>query len=177
MLDLLTNIDIRILLFIQESIRVPWLTPLVVFITSLGNAGIVWIVFSFLLLIPRKTRKVGCMSILALFGSLLINNLLLKNLVRRIRPYDAFSALLPLVPKPIDYSFPSGHTGSSFASACVLYRHLPRKAGIPALILAVLIGLSRLYVGVHYPSDVFVGMLTGIASSCLTEWIVRKYAF
>lgn len=176
MLDLLTNIDVHILLFLQESIRTPWLTPFVVFITSLGNAGIIWIIFSFLLLIPKKTRKIGCMSFLSLFGSLLMNNLLLKNLVRRIRPYDAVSALVPLVPKPIDYSFPSGHTGSSFASACVLYRHLPRKEGIPALILAALIGLSRLYVGVHYPSDVFVGMLTGIASSCLTERIFQKYA-
>lgn len=173
--EFITNIDISILLHIQESIRIPWLTPIIVFITSLGNAGIFWVVLSFALLIPKKTRRAGCISFLALFASLLINNLLLKNLVGRIRPYDACSALLPLVTKPTDYSFPSGHTGSSFASACVLYRHLPKKAGIPALILALFISLSRLYVGVHYPSDVLAGILTGIVSGCLAEWVFQKY--
>lgn len=173
--EFITNIDISILLHIQESIRVPWLTPIVVFITSLGNAGIFWVILSFALLLSKKTRWIGCISFLALFASLFINNLLLKNLVGRIRPYDACSTLLPLVTKPADYSFPSGHTGSSFASACVLYHHLPKKAGILALVLAALISLSRLYVGVHYPSDVFVGMMTGIVSSCLAEWVFQKY--
>lgn len=173
--EFITNIDISVLLSIQESIRVPWLTPVIVFITSLGNAGIFWVILSCVLLIPKKTRRIGCISFLALFASLIINNLLLKNLVGRIRPYDTCAALHPLVAKPTDYSFPSGHTGSSFASACVLYRYLPKKAGIPALILALFISLSRLYVGVHYPSDVLAGMLTGIASSCLAEWVFRKY--
>ena len=173
--EFLTNIDISILLYIQESIRMSWLTPVVVFITSLGNAGIFWVILSLALLVPKKTRMIGCISFLALFGSLLVNNLLLKNLVGRIRPYDACSTLLPLVAKPTDYSFPSGHTGSSFASACVLYHHLPKKAGIPMLVLAVLISLSRLYVGVHYPSDVLAGILTGIGSGCLAEWLFQKY--
>lgn len=176
MVDIITNTDISILLAIQEHIRIPWLTPIVVFITSLGNAGIFWVAVSFLLLIPKRTRRIGCISFLALFGSLLINNLLLKNLVERIRPYDACSTLIPLVAKPLDYSFPSGHTGSSFASAYVLFCHLPKKAGILALILAACIGLSRLYVGVHYPSDVFVGMLTGIAAGCFAEWVFQKYS-
>jgi len=175
MIEFLTTIDTRILLSIQESIRTPWLTPAVVFITSLGNAGVFWIILSALLLIPKKTRRIGCISFLALFGSLLVNNLLLKNLVGRIRPYDACSTLLPLVTKPTDYSFPSGHTGSSFASACVLYRHLPKRAGILALALAVLIGLSRLYVGVHYPSDVLVGMLTGIGVGYFADRIFQKF--
>ncbi len=175
MLASLTNADLSILLYIQDSIRTPWLTPIVVFITSLGNAGIFWIAVSLLLLIPQKTRRIGCMSLAALFASLLINNLLLKNLVRRIRPYDLCSVLHPLVAKPVDFSFPSGHTGSSFAAAVVLYRQLPKKAGIPLLVLAALIGLSRLYVGVHYPSDVFAGMLTGMGAGYLAERIVLKY--
>ena len=169
MLEFINSIDSSILLFIQESVRSPFITPAVTFITSLGNAGIIWIIMSLLLMIPPKTRKIGCMSILALLFSLLINNLLLKNLVRRTRPYDCISALVPLVPKPLDYSFPSGHTGSSFAAAWVMYRSLPKKAGIPVLVLAVLIGLSRLYVGVHYPSDVLTGVLTGILSGYLAE--------
>lgn len=170
----ITSIDINILLFIQEYIRTSFLTPFVIFITSLGNAGIFWIVLSVLLLIPKKTRKIGCLGILGLLGSLLVNNLLLKNLVARIRPYDAFALLTPLVAKPIDYSFPSGHTGSSFAAACAMYRSLPKWAGISLLLLAVLIGLSRLYVGVHYPTDVFVGMITGVICGFLGEWLVKK---
>ena len=82
--------------------------------------------------------------------------------------------LTPLVAKPIDYSFPSGHTGSSFAAACAMYRSLPKWAGISLLLLAVLIGLSRLYVGVHYPSDVLAGMLTGILSGYAAHPIWKK---
>lgn len=174
MFDFITKTDLSILLCIQNSIRTHWLTPIVVFITSLGNAGIFWIAVSLLLLIPKKTRRIGYMSFAALFASLLINNLLLKNLVRRIRPYDLCKILHPLVAKPVDFSFPSGHTGSSFAAAVVLYRRLPGKAGIPLLVLAVLIGLSRLYVGVHYPSDVLAGMLTGLCAGQLGEWMILK---
>ncbi len=174
MLELITNADIQILLLIQENIRTPWLTPIVTFLTSLGNAGILWVLLSALLLIPKKTRKIGCASFIALFASLVINNLILKNLVARTRPYDAFQELAPLVTRPSDFSFPSGHTGSSFASAYVLWRRLPKTAGIPALVMAALIGLSRLYVGVHYPSDVLVGLLTGVLSGMLAQRIVKK---
>ena len=93
MIELLANTDIGILLYIQEHIRTPWLTPVVIFITSLGNAGIFWILLSALLLVSKKTRKAGFISFLALFASLLINNLLLKNLVARMRPFDAYQAL------------------------------------------------------------------------------------
>lgn len=175
MVKLITSTDIGILLYIQEHIRTPWLTPVVVFITSLGNAGIFWVVLSAILLVFKKTRKAGVISFLALFSSLLVNNLLLKNLVARMRPYDACQALFPLVAKPADFSFPSGHTGSSFASAYAMYPGLPKKAGAAALVLAALIGLSRLYVGVHYPSDVLAGVLTGIGSGRLARWAYQKY--
>lgn len=174
-IEWLTNMDIHILLYIQESVRASWLNPVVVFLTGLGNAGIFWVLFSALLLISKKTRKIGFISFLALLASFFMNNLLLKNLIRRMRPYDACHMLTPLVAKQVDFSFPSGHTGSSFASAYVMYRQLPKKAGIGMLALAALIGLSRLYVGVHYPSDVFAGMLTGIASGILAEWVYQKY--
>lgn len=174
MLEFLMHLDGNILLYIQEHIRMPIFTPFVVFITTLGDAGLIWVVASLLLLIPKKTRKIGCISILALLGSLIVNNLLLKNLVHRTRPYELVQGLVPLVKKPVDFSFPSGHTGSSFASGCVLFRNLPKPAGILALVLAVLISLSRLYVGVHYPSDVLVGMVNGIWISFAAEWIYQK---
>ncbi len=170
MIDFLIGIDSGILLFIQENIRIPMLTPVVTFITSLGNAGIIWVAISLLLLLIPKYRKVGCASFLALFASLLVNNLLLKNLVARARPYEVIEGLRLIVPKQMDASFPSGHAGSSFASACVLYRSLPKKAGIPALVLATLISLSRLYVGVHYPSDVVAGVVIGIGCGLFAKW-------
>ena len=175
MVELLTNMEINFLLYIQESVRTPWLDPHVTFLTGLGNAGWIWILLSALLLIPKKTRKIGIISFLSLFASLIVNNLLLKNLVGRIRPYDACQTLLPLVAKPVDASFPSGHTGSSFASAYVMYRYLPKREGVAAIVLAALIGLSRLYVGVHYPSDVLTGVLTGLWSGYLAKWAYRRF--
>lgn len=172
MLETLLNIDGGILLFLQEAVRNPVLNPIMVLITSLGNAGIIWILLTIALLIPEKTRKIGCMSACALLASLLFNNILLKNMVARVRPYNAMEALVPIVKKPSEFSFPSGHAGSSFAAACVLYRKLPKKFGIWAVILAALISFSRLYVGVHYPTDILAGAVVGIVCSYIGEWVV-----
>lgn len=175
-METLLNLDGNILIWIQEFLRNPILDPFFKVITTLGNAGIFWIIATIILLIPKKTRKVGMMSAFALLCSLLINNILLKNLVARTRPYYVVEGLVPLIKKPVEFSFPSGHAGSSFASACVLHRNLPKKYGIWFLILAILISFSRLYVGVHYPSDVLAGVVTGFICSCLGQWIVNLHA-
>ena len=91
-----------------------------------------------------------------------------------MRPYNAMATLIPIIRKPSEFSFPSGHAGSSFASAFVLYRKLPKKYGIWAIILAALISFSRLYVGVHYPTDVLAGILVGMGCSYLGEWVVLQ---
>ena len=174
MLDWLLNLDESILLFIQESIRNPMWTPYIKVITTLGNGGAIWILLTLLMLIIPKTRRVGCMMVLSLIGTLLINNILIKNLVARTRPYEVIAGLTYLVKKPIEYSFPSGHAGSSFAAAWVMFRQLPKRYGIPALLLAILIALSRLYVGVHYPSDVLFGMISGTLISLVAETIVER---
>lgn len=173
-MEWLIGLDGDILMFIQENIRNGVLTPIFTAITTLGNSGILWVILSLLLLIPKKTRKAGIMSLLALLVSLLINNMALKNLVARIRPYETVEGLVPLIPRPWDYSFPSGHTGSSFASAWICYRSFPKRFGIPALILAGLIGLSRLYLGVHFPTDVLFGVFSGILSGILAKLLVDK---
>lgn len=170
MLETLLNIDGGILLFLQEAVRNPVFNPIMTAITSLGNAGIFWILLTIALLIPERTRRIGQMSACALLASLLFNNILLKNMVARVRPYNAMEALIPIIKKPSEFSFPSGHAGSSFASAGVLYRKLPKKYGIWAIILAALISFSRLYVGVHYPSDVLAGAVVGIGCSYVGEW-------
>jgi membrane-associated phospholipid phosphatase len=174
MMEWLMALDGDILIFIQENIRSGILTPIFTAVTTLGNSGIVWVIISLLLLISKRTRKAGVMSLLALLVSLLINNVTLKNLVARVRPYETIEGLVPLISRPWDYSFPSGHTGSSFASAWVLYRTLPKRFGIPALILAGLIGLSRLYLGVHFPTDVLFGVISGIFSGFAAEVLVNK---
>lgn len=152
----------QILLWIQENLRCDILTGFFKFITSLGDNGIIWIILTIVLLAVKKYRKVGLMSTAALLCSLIINNLLLKNIIARTRPYEVIAGLQRLLPAQADYSFPSGHTGSSFAAAVIFYMYLPKKYGIPAMVLAFLIGFSRLYLGVHYVSDVLGGVFIGI---------------
>lgn len=160
-----------ILLWIQNNIRNDVLTPIFKFVTTLGNAGMIWIVLSVGLLIPKKTRRVGVLALVSLLFSALIDNVILKNVVARTRPYDLIEGLTSLVGAQKDYSFPSGHTGSAFAAAVVMFRGLPKKFGIPILVFACLMGLSRLYVGVHYPSDVLGGVLIGTGVALLTYWL------
>lgn len=174
MIEAFANAEKMILLFIQEVIRNPALTSFFVVVTKLGDGGMIWILTTVILLLSKKTRKIGCIMTFSLLGSLVINNLFLKNVVGRARPYEMIQDLLPLIKKPKDYAFPSGHTASSFAAAGVLYRKLPKRFGIPALILAVLIALSRLYLGVHYPSDVLCGMISGIGISFAAEIAVNQ---
>lgn len=161
MFESLLTLDGNILLWIQEYIRNDVLTPIMRFITTLGDAGAIWIVLALVLLCFKKTRKIGLLVGASLIGSLLVNNIVLKNLIGRIRPYEVISELQILIDKPLEYSFPSGHTGSSFAAGVTLFLCCPKKYGVPALVLAFLIAVSRLYVGVHYPTDVLGGMLTG----------------
>lgn len=174
MWDNLLQLDGQILLWIQDNLRFDFLTPVLIAITNLGNAGIFWILLTVVLLCMKKTRKVGCMSAVALLMTLLVDNILLKNLVARTRPYEVVEGLNRLIEKQKDFSFPSGHTGSSFASAIVCFLELPKKYGVVLLILAVLIAWSRLYLGVHYPTDVLAGAAIGIAAAFFARWLVKK---
>ena len=169
----LPALDGNTLLFIQDHIRNPVLTPVMQAITSLGDHGIFWIILTLPLLIPKRTRLAGICSALALIGSLVCNNMIIKNLVARTRPYDLIEGLRILTVKPDDFSFPSGHSGASFASAAALYRTLPRRWGVCLIVLAALIALSRLYVGVHFPTDVICGTIIGIILGLLAVWLVR----
>lgn len=178
-MDAFFQLDGNILLWIQEYIRNDFLTPIFKFITHLGDEGYVWIAIAVILLFVKKYRKVGLMVGASLLGSLVFNNMLVKNLVARPRPYRMIETLSILIPEPGEYSFPSGHTSSSFAAGVVLYLMLPKKYGVPAMILAFLIGISRLYVGVHYPTDVLGGMVMGtvlaVATVKITELIEKKF--
>lgn len=166
------TLDGNILLFIQNHLRTPLFDRIFLFITSLGDKGILWIILALLLMIPKKTRKIGITCALALVLSVVFNNHLLKNLIQRPRPFTQINGLVNLR-TPLDPSFPSGHTGSSFAAAVVIFMQMPKRCGIPAMLAAVLIAFSRLYIGVHYPTDVLGGMLTGTLIAFLSQWIIN----
>lgn len=167
------QLDGSVLLFFQNVIRNDVLTPFFVVVTRLGDAGIIWLIISLALTFSKKTRMVGIMGITALLLSFLLNNVVLKNLFARRRPFDVIEGLMPLIERPTDYSFPSGHTAASFAVAELFFEKLPKKFGVPALILAVLIAVSRIYIGVHYPSDIIGGIAGGTLAGFFAENFVN----
>lgn len=169
------QLDAGILLWIQEHLRTDFLTGFWKAVTFLGNAGWFWIGLGIVLACIPKTRKAGIIALISLALGALITNVWLKEFVARARPFDALDTIVPLIPKPTDYSFPSGHTCASFACALVYFRMLPRKYGTPLLVLAGLIAFSRLYLGVHYPSDVLGGYLVArlvseVAYAAMKKW-------
>ncbi len=152
-----------------------WLMPIV---TSLGNAGIFWILLAVVLLCFKKTRKVGITMGIALAFGFIVVNLTLKPLVARVRPYVFDSTITLLISPETDFSFPSGHTLASFEGAVSIFLY-NKKFGIAAILLASLIAFSRLYLMVHYPMDVLAGILLGSAIAIvafkLTEAINKHY--
>lgn len=156
-----------------QTLHTPVLDKFMTSVTKLGNAGIFWIILMVLFLLIPKMRKTGVVMAAALIIDLLLCNVLLKNLVARTRPYDVNTGIQLLVAKLRDYSFPSGHTAASFASAAALYFAGEKKLWKPALVLACLIAVSRLYLYVHYPTDVLGGVVIGIIAGYLGYRLVK----
>lgn len=172
------NFDLPILDWIAANLWNPVLDTLIPLITLLGDAGIFWIAIAVALLFTKKYRKVGLGMAIALVIGLLVCNVTLKPLVMRPRPYDyqadVFHKIIPLlVEKQHDFSFPSGHTIASFEAATVIaINH--KKWGIGALVLAALIAFSRMYLYLHYPTDVLASVVLGIAFAYLGNWLAGK---
>lgn len=152
--------EIKILDLIQR-LRTPFIDSVMCFITSLGNAGMIWIFLTVVLLLIPRTRKSGAILMTALIFDLVLCNGILKNVFARVRPCDVNTAVQLLIPRPNDYSFPSGHTAASFAATAALFLAGEKKLWKPALVLAMLIAFSRLYLYVHYPTDILGGILVG----------------
>ena len=170
----LLQMDGEILLWIQDHLRNPILTPFIRAFTSLGNSGLLWILLIIASLCFHKTRKAGAAGALALIFSLLLVNVWVKPAVDRIRPYEAIEGLTRLIERQKDPSFPSGHASAAFAAAVAFRIYLPQKQlSLGLLILAAFMAFTRLYVGVHYPTDVLAGILFGILSALLAYGLLR----
>ena len=169
MLDRFLQLDGQLLVAIQ-GLHVAWLDPVVSFYTKMGYARILLIALSLAMLLYRPTRKAGALALGAMVLGLLVTNVTIKPLVERARPWLDWP-IVPLVTEGDPNSFPSGHTCAAFAAGLSWARALPWRWGrAAAVIAAVCMGLSRLYVGVHYPTDVLVGAVIG----ALCAWVVWK---
>ena len=158
-----------------QGLRSPVMDKIMAILSSIGNAGLFWIVLAVIFLCFAKSRPTGFQMALALIMTFIIGNLILKHLVDRIRPYDMYEAIEALVIKPSDSSFPSGHASCAFAGATAIYLN-NKKVGIAAFILAAAIAFSRLYNQVHYPTDVLAGAFIGVICGILANVIYRKLA-
>ena len=143
-------------------------------ITKLGDAGIIWILLALSLLIFPKMRKYGLAMLAGLCIDVVLCNGILKNLVGRTRPCDVNTAVQLLISRPTDYSFPSGHTAASFTAVAALYFSGDKVIWKSALILAILIAFSRMYLYVHYPTDILGGIIVGIFAGFVGAQIVLR---
>lgn len=152
--------DAAVLRFVQESVRAPALTAVMRFFSTIGDMGLFWIVLGLVLVCIRRTRRGGADMLCALAVEFALCDLVIKPLAARTRPYLALEWLELLVHEEASFSFPSGHSASSFACAAALTCAFGKRGAL-AFIPAALIALSRIYVGVHYPSDVIIGAALG----------------
>lgn len=167
-------IDSNILFFIQNHIQNPILNPIMIFFTRLANGGFVWIFISGILLIKKKYRKIGLLILCALIINTILGEVFLKHLIQRPRPFDTLKGLNIIIEKPTSFSFPSGHTSSAFACAFML-GYFFKEYRWHFYILASIIGFSRVYLLVHYPSDVICGVILGYFSFLITKILYLKF--
>ena len=158
-----------------QALRSDLLDQIMIFITKLGDAGLFWIGLGLVLAIIPKTRKCGLSVLGAMALTFILGNLILKNLVARPRPFTVDASVPLIIPQPGEFSFPSGHTMNGFAAATTIFLYY-HKAGIVALLLAASIAFSRMYLFVHYPTDILGGIIVGVFDAWLIYTLVNKWA-
>ena len=167
------NFEFAILDFIREYLSCPLLDSVMKFITFLGDAGWIWILTGVTLLFFKKTRRIGTAICLALIFNLVVTNITLKPLIARTRPFDLAEGIKLITDKPTDFSFPSGHSSASFAASVAIFCN-NKKYGAFALVLALLIAFSRLYLYLHFPSDVLAGSIIGSVCGYISYLIIKR---
>lgn len=171
-MNYITDLDYTILNLIYNNLRTDLCDKIFPIVTQLGNYGAIWIAIALVFLMFKKTRKLSIVILLSLGLTSILGNNILKPLLTRSRPFENLSNINLLIKAPTDFSFPSEHTATAFASAVPIFL-FSKKLGIPALILASLIAFSRLYLYVHFPTDVLAGIILGT----LVSTIIYKLAF
>lgn len=168
--------DANILLWVQENLRTPLGNLIIPIWSRLGDGGLIWIAAAVLLLCFRRTRRAGVLALGGLLLDFICINGILKHLVARPRPWLVVEGLDTILYHHDPNSFPSGHTGAAFAFAAAVYRELPRAwMGIVAVLAAVCMGWSRIYVAVHFPSDVIAGAVVGALCGLLAAWLYGRF--
>ncbi len=172
-MDALNQFEIGILDFIRDTFSCKFLDYFFVGITRLSDKGIFWIILAIVLLCFKKTRKTGiCLGAVLLIGEIL-GNQILKKIFERPRPYTVNPSVELVIEKLSSFSFPSGHSRCAVECAIAIYAN-NKKWGIAAIVLAVLTCLSRMYLYVHYPTDVLAGAALGIIDGLLAIFIIKK---
>ena len=173
--DVIQQLDEQVLVWIAEHVRCALLNPFMMLYTQLGNTGMLFIVLGVLMLFYKPTRKAGFSALCAMLIGLIVVNFTIKPLVARERPWLVIENFVNLVPEKDPNSFPSGHTNAAFAFAISACLSAPKKwMKITAVCMAAVMGLSRLYVGVHFPSDVLAGAVIGSLCGLAGAWVVGK---
>lgn len=173
--DIIQQFDEQVLVWIAENIRCALLDPFMKLYTQMGNTGMLFIVLGILMLFFKRTRKAGLSALCAMLIGLIVVNFTIKPLVSRPRPWLVIENFVNLVEEHDPNSFPSGHTNAAFAFALAVCMSAPRRwMKVTAVCMAVVMGLSRLYVGVHFPSDVLMGAVIGSLCGLAGAWVIRK---
>lgn len=172
-MQFIQSIDSGIVLFVQDNVRTGFLNAVMIFFSEIGSNGLIWIAGAAAMLLTRKYRYAGILLLICLTVCWVLNDGILKNLIQRPRPYLTLSSLTVLVPLRTDFSFTSGHASTSFAAAYAITRANGRRwAWVYAV--ATLIAVSRIYVGMHYPTDVLGGILFGTFIAVATYTLAAR---
>ena len=175
MFNFIQNIDISVIEKIyrfQHNLNSELFNRIMIFFTSVGEHGTLWI--ALILLLNKKYRKTGILAVVSLAICSLVVNIILKPLIHRPRPFTEIADIILLIKTPKDYSFPSGHTAASFVMIFVFFRHI-KKYFIPVFVTGILIAFSRMYLSVHYPSDILAGLIIGTFSGLAGEKAVNRF--
>lgn len=182
-MDFIINFDFSILDFIASNIRSDFLDPIMTAFSLFADKGLGWAVLALIFLIPKKTRPAAATALTAMVIALVLGNFVLKGLVARPRPFEVYESYhnAPMaftlnMGKPTGFSFPSVHTCFSFAFAAAMFKWC-KTAGIISLIAAAIVGFSRLYNYVHFPTDVLAGAVVGLVAAAIAVFIFKKFNF
>lgn len=172
-MEVLNLIDKGIIDF-SANIHNPFLDKIMIFITTLGNVGFIWLLIAGVLIVNKKYRSIGIVVFMAIIIQSILGEGIIKNIVQRERPFLVLENIELIIKAPTSYSFPSGHTAAGMAAAITLLYYFGKKA-IPFLVLAILIAFSRVYLYVHYPTDIIGGMLLGALGSYIAIILGKRF--